>query len=87
MKIRSLRFNNKGKGFDASVSGKAYVFPYVKARPIPTSNDPVIRVYVDKELDGEGFTTNCNRERPEPSTQKRCWNTIEIPTTCEIPTT
>ena len=32
MKIRSVRFNKKSKGFEASVSGKAYVFPYVKAK-------------------------------------------------------
>jgi hypothetical protein len=56
MKIRSVRFNNKRNGFDAKVSGKTYVFPYAKARPSPTSDDPVIRVYVDKELGGEGFT-------------------------------
>ena len=56
MKIRSVRFNNKRKGFDASVSGKTYVFPYVKARPSPTSDDAVTRLYVDKELGGEGFT-------------------------------
>ena len=56
MKIRSVRFNNKRKGFDARVSGKTYVFPYAKAKPSPTSDDPVIRVYVDKELGGEGFT-------------------------------
>ena len=56
MKIRSVLFNNKRKGFDARVSGKTYVFPYAKAGPSPTSDDPVIRVYVDKELGGEGFT-------------------------------
>ena len=56
MKIRTVRFNNKRKGFDARVSGKTYVFPYAKAGPSPTSDDPVIRVYVDKELGGEGFT-------------------------------
>jgi hypothetical protein len=56
MKIRSVRFNNRRKGFDASVSGKTYVFPYVKAKPSPTSYDPVIRVHVDKELGGEGFS-------------------------------
>ena len=56
MKIRSVRFNNKRKGFDARVSGKTYVFPYVKAGPSATSDDPVTRVYVDKELGGEGFT-------------------------------
>jgi hypothetical protein len=56
MKIRHVRFNNKRKCFEGSASGKTYVFPYVKARPSPTSDDPVIRVYVDKELGGEGFT-------------------------------
>jgi hypothetical protein len=56
MKIRSVRFNNKRKAFEASASGKTYVLPYVKARPSPTSDDPVTRVYVDKELGGEGFT-------------------------------
>jgi hypothetical protein len=56
MKIRSVRFNNKRKSFEANASGKKYVFPYVKARPSPTSADPVIRVYVDKELGGEGFS-------------------------------
>ena len=56
MQIRSVRFNNKKKGFEVTASGKKYAFPYVKARPTPTSDDPVIRVYVDKELGGEGFT-------------------------------
>jgi hypothetical protein len=56
MKIKSIRLNNKRKGFEARISGKTYVFPYVKARPSPKSDDPVIRVYVDKELGNEGFT-------------------------------
>jgi len=56
MKIRSVRYNNKKKGFDISVSGKTYVLPYAKARPSPTSDDPVTRVHVDKELGGEGFS-------------------------------
>jgi hypothetical protein len=55
MKIRSVRFN-KRKNFQVALSGNKYVFPYVKARPSPTSNDPVTRVYVDRELGGEGFT-------------------------------
>jgi hypothetical protein len=56
MKTRSVRFNNKTNGFEARVAGKTYVFPYVKGKPSPTSDDPVTRVYVDKELGGEGFT-------------------------------
>jgi hypothetical protein len=56
MKIRSVRFNNKRKDFQVASSGKKYAFPYVKATPRPTSDDPIIRVYVDKELGSEGFT-------------------------------
>ncbi|HEY7315938.1 MAG TPA: hypothetical protein VIE89_00055 [Candidatus Binatia bacterium] len=41
---------------ELSLSGKKYVFPYVKATPSPTSDDPVTRVYVDRELGGEGFS-------------------------------
>ncbi|HEY3306063.1 MAG TPA: hypothetical protein VGL70_21285 [Candidatus Binatia bacterium] len=56
MKVRSVSFNNKRKDFVVKASGKTYAFPYVKARPSPTSDDPVAQVYVDKELGGEGFT-------------------------------
>src|SRR5215510_3142383 len=56
MKIRSVRFNNKRKDFQVALSRKKYAFPYVKASPSPKSDDPVTRVYVDKELGGEGFT-------------------------------
>jgi hypothetical protein len=56
MKIRTVRFNNKRKNFEVATSGKRYAFPYVKARPSLTSDDPVTRVYVDKELGAEGFT-------------------------------
>jgi hypothetical protein len=56
MKIRYVRFNNRKKGFEIGSSDKKYVFPYVKAKPSPTSDDQVTRVYVDKELGGEGFT-------------------------------
>ena len=56
MKIRSVRFNNKRKDFEVTTAGKMYAFPYAKSRPSPTSDDPVTRVYKDKELGGEGFT-------------------------------
>ncbi len=56
MKIKSVKINNKRKDFEVRASGKTYAFPYVKARPTPTSGDPVARAYVDKELGGEGFT-------------------------------
>jgi hypothetical protein len=56
MKVRSVKFNNKRKVFEVYTSSKHYVFPYGKCDPGPTSNIPVTRVYVDKEIDSEGFT-------------------------------
>jgi hypothetical protein len=56
MKIRTVKFNIKRKNFEIGASRKIHFFPYVKARPSPTSDDPIIRVYVDKELGGEGFS-------------------------------
>jgi len=79
MKIRSVKFNNKRKDFEVRASGKKYAFPYVKASPSPTSDDQVTRVYVDKELGRKDSPMNFNRERQEPSTSNRYWNTIEIP--------
>ena len=56
MKIRSVKFNNKKKGFEVKASGKSYFLPYVKARPAPMPDDPVSRAYVDREIGGEGFS-------------------------------
>ena len=56
MKIRSVRHNNRKKVFEVRTSAKALAFPYSKANPRPTPDDPVKRVFVDKELGREGFT-------------------------------
>lgn len=56
MKIRSVRHNNRKKIFEVRTSAKALAFPYSKADPRPTPDDPVKRVFVDKELGREGFT-------------------------------
>jgi hypothetical protein len=56
MKIKSVKPNNKKKVFEIKVSTKQYSFPYVKAKPAPTPQDPIARVFVDKELDGEGLS-------------------------------
>lgn len=56
MKIRSVRHNNRKKVFDVKTSGKALPFPYTKADPAPSPDDPVKRVFVDEELGREGFT-------------------------------
>ena len=56
MRIRSVRHNNRKKVFEVRTSAKARAFPYSKADPRPIPDDPVKRVFVDKELGQEGFT-------------------------------
>lgn len=56
MKIRSVRHNNRKKAFEVRTSTKGFVLPYAKGDPEPTADDPIARVFVDKELGREGFT-------------------------------
>jgi DNA-binding TFAR19-related protein (PDSD5 family) len=56
MKIKSVKCNNKKKVFEVTTVSKKYSFPYVKAKPTPTSEDPISCVFVDKELNQEGLT-------------------------------
>ena len=56
MKIRSVKANNKKRVFEVKLLSKKYSFPYVKADPAPKPDDPITRVFVDKELGSEGFT-------------------------------
>ena len=56
MKIRSVRHDNRKKGFQIRASRSSYWFPYAKLEVRPTSRDPVVREYVDPELGREGFT-------------------------------
>ena len=56
MTIRSVARNNHKKVFEVRVASKRLPFPYAKADPRPTSEDPIVRVFVDPELGREGFT-------------------------------
>jgi len=56
MKIRSVTHNNRRKAFEVKTATKNYLFPYAKVDPPLTSDDPIVRVFVDKELGREGFT-------------------------------
>ena len=56
MKIRSVAFNNRRKGFEVQASVKKYWYPYAKLKFKQSSRDPVVRVFVDGELGNEGFT-------------------------------
>ncbi len=56
MRIRSVKHNNRKKAFETRVSTRTLLFPYSKTDPRPTPEDPVARVFVDREIDREGFT-------------------------------
>lgn len=55
MKIRSVSPNNRRKAFEVKTSARSFVFPFAKVAPQPTADDPIVRVFVDKELGREGF--------------------------------
>ena len=56
MKIRSVKHNNRKKAFEIKASNRTLQFPYSKLDLQPGSDDPIARVYVDKELANEAFT-------------------------------
>lgn len=56
MKIRSVRHNNRKKTFEVRTSSKRLIFPFSKADPTPTIEDPVSEIFVDDEAGREAFT-------------------------------
>ena len=56
MKIRSVKHNNRKKTFELGTSAKRFVFPFSKATPTPTIEDPVREIFVDPEAGREAFT-------------------------------
>lgn len=56
MKIRSVRHNNRKKVFEIRTSTKTLVFPFSKAEPTPTAEDPVKELSVDAEAGREAFS-------------------------------
>lgn len=56
MKIRSVRANNRKRAFEVVAATKTLLFPYAKAAPAPTQEDPVKRVFPDGEAAREAFT-------------------------------
>jgi hypothetical protein len=63
MKIRSVTHNNRKRVFEIKAGMQTLVFPFAKSDPPPTSDDPVRRVFVDKEIGREGFTYVLNSGR------------------------
>ena len=56
MKIRSVKQNNRKKVFEVGTSTKRLVFPFSKAEPTPTAEDPVRELSVDPETGREAFS-------------------------------
>ena len=56
VKIRSVRHDNRKKGFEVRTSRSRLWLPYGKLEVRPTPRDPVVREYVDPEVGREGFT-------------------------------
>ncbi len=56
MKIRSVTHNNRKKAFEVNTSTKKLVFPFAKADPTPSIQDPVTALSVDPEAGREAFT-------------------------------
>ena len=56
MKIRSVSHNNRKKTFEVRTSTRSFVFPFSKADPTPTIENPVREIFVDDEVGREAFT-------------------------------
>lgn len=56
MKIRSVSHNNRKKVFEVRTSTKTLMFPFSKADPTPTMDDPITTLSVDAEAGREAFT-------------------------------
>jgi hypothetical protein len=56
MKMRTVGHNNRRKLFEVRTAAKTLVFPFSKAHPAPTIDDPLAKVLVDEEAGREAFT-------------------------------
>jgi hypothetical protein len=55
MTVRRADWNNRAKHFVVQVENRTYRFPYAKAEPEPTADDPVRDLYIDPEIARQGF--------------------------------
>lgn len=56
MKITAVKANNHRHAFEVVCAKGEWLFPYEKAEPRPTRDDPIVEVYIDPELGDDGFT-------------------------------
>jgi hypothetical protein len=55
VKIKSVKANNKKRAFEIDTARRHFSFPYAKAGPVPSAEDPIVELYVDPELGRQGF--------------------------------
>ncbi len=56
MKIRSVTHNNRKRTFEVRTGKKILVLPFSKVEPRPSSDDPIVRLFVDPEAGREAFS-------------------------------
>jgi hypothetical protein len=56
MKIKEVTANGRKRAFEVRTAKGTYYFPFAKAEPIPSGQNPVVTVAPDRELGNEGFT-------------------------------
>ena len=56
MKIQSVTHNNRRREFLVKTRRGIYGFPYSRLDVKPSSENPILEVFVDPEIGGEGFT-------------------------------
>ncbi len=56
MKIRSVTANNRKQSFEVGTWREQYLFPFSKSDPVPSTQNPAVTIFIDKELGREAFT-------------------------------
>ena len=56
MKIRSARAKSRRKVLEVTASKGRFVFPFAKLDPRPSAANPIVKIWVDKELASEAVT-------------------------------
>ena len=54
--IASVKANNRRRAFEVTCGKGHFTFPYEKADPRPSRDDPIIDLFIDPEVGNEGFS-------------------------------
>jgi hypothetical protein len=55
VRIDSVKANNHKRVFELELGGKKYPFPYARAEVVPTADDRIVSMEIDRETACEGF--------------------------------